>query len=74
MMKLDDELAKEWEDILTDLIYNNSLSEAEEEDAVIEDEVEIENFERAGLLTRDKGIVIYMDGKEIQLTIQAFSR
>lgn len=73
MMTNNDELGREWESILSDLIYNNSLSETEE-DAVIDDEVEVETFERAGLLTRDNGIVVYMDGKEIQITIQAYSK
>ena len=75
MKKFDDALARDWEDILTILVYNNSATECDEDDnPTIEDEVEVENFEQAGLLTRDHGIVVYMDGKEIHITIQAFSK
>ena len=74
MMTNNDELAKEWAELIGDLISINSLNEAEEEDAMISEEVEVESFERAGLLTRDEGIVVYMDGKEIQITVQAYSK
>lgn len=55
--------AKNAEQYLLDLLSNVS----EDED------FETETFEDRGLLTLDRGIILYMpDGSEIHLTIQAF--
>lgn len=60
-MTEDRDLTIAWEYRLTDLL---------EEDG----EEDVETFERAGLLTYDRGIVIYKDGQEIHITIQAYSK
>ena len=71
MLQENTELARDWEDKLRDLIEESYYDEDEEE---YYDNVTTETFEQAGLLTRDNGIVIYVDGSEIRLTIQAYSR
>ena len=63
-MVVSENMAKEWENILTTMITNNSNLDVEE----------VRTYEEAGVLTNDKGIVIYTEDGEVEITIQAFKR
>ena len=73
MMTHDENLAIEIEDILRDMIINNSNLEAEEGDEMISELDNIRTFSEAGLLTRDRGLVLRFNNAEVNITIQAYS-
>ena len=70
----DSELAKEWENILSDLVSDNSEIGAWDDDEItVEGVHSISNYENAGILTTDKGLIINTDKGTIHVTIQAYS-
>jgi hypothetical protein len=74
MLENNEILAKQWESMLHDVIALNSKIEGDEDDYLIFDGIDhIDNYERKGILTQDKGLVITLeDGSEINITIQAY--
>lgn len=63
-------LEREWEEIIKDLIINNSTLECDEREAVVRDIASISTFKEAGMLTYNHGVVVDLeDGKQIQITI-----
>ena len=66
------DLEREWEEILKELIINNSFIEAEDDDfCLISDPIDsVQTFEEATLLTYDRGVVVKLiDGRQLQITI-----
>ena len=65
------DLEREWEQILIELIINNSSIECDEDERLIQDPVSsVSTFEEASLLTYDRGVVVKLeDGRQIQITI-----
>lgn len=71
-----EEIAKQWEYILRELIVNNSNIECDEDDnPFIDEEVDsVRTFEEASVCTTDRGIVIDMeDGSSVFITIQGYT-
>ena len=74
MMQYSPNLTNEWENKLRELIDDSYYDYDEDEYTDEYDDVQIETFEEAGILTRDRGLVVYLDGKKIHITIQAYER
>lgn len=74
MMQYSPNLADEWENKLRELIDDSYYDYDEDEYTDEYDDVKIETFKEAGILTRDRGLVVSLDGKEIHITIQAYER
>lgn len=74
MLVNDENLAREWEEMLMDAIKLNSEIEGDEDDDLIFEGIDdVDNYERKGILTKDKGIIVKLeDGSEINITIQAY--
>lgn len=73
-MTNNENLAREFEYLLKDVMELNSPIEADEDDEIMFDGLSyIRTFEEAGILTNDKGLVVKLeDGAEIHITIQAY--
>lgn len=70
----DDELALVWESILSELINLNSSIEADEDDEPMLGNVDdVRTFRDAHICTTDRGLVIDLPDREINITIQAYS-
>jgi hypothetical protein len=68
----DNDLATATEEALTDLILGGDLGITDDEDLPVEADI-IETYAEAGLLTRDKGLIVKLsDGRELHLTITAY--
>ena len=65
------DLEREWEQILMELIINNSSIECSDGEGLIQEPVSsVATFEEASLLTYDRGVVVKLeDGRQIQITI-----
>lgn len=74
MLVNDEYLAREWEEMLMDAIKLNSEIEGDEDDDLIFEGIDdVDNYERKGILTKDRGIIVKLeDGSEINITIQAY--
>ena len=74
MLVNDENLAREWEEMLMDAIKLNSEIEGDEDDDLIFEGIDdVDNYERKGILTKDRGIIVKLeDGSEINITIQAY--
>ena len=73
-MRENESLAREMELTLMQLSVDNSNLEGDEDDdLVFEDLNDVMSYEDAGMLTRDKGIVVRLGRGTVHLTIQAYS-
>lgn len=74
-MKIDSDLAKEWEWSIREAIALNSEIEADEDESILFSDVEdVNTFKEKGILTMDNGVVVTLnDGSKIHITIQAYS-
>ena len=74
MLYFDEDVAIEWEKLLIEMISNNSDLEADDEECMVNDVEEIQSFEDASICTTDRGLIVYLEDKEIHITIQAYTR
>ena len=62
--------AKEIENYIRTLLEDGFYADEDNED----EDFDIESYESAGVMTMDKGLVLYLpDGIEVHLTIQAYN-
>lgn len=74
MLVNDENLAREWEEMIMDAIKLNSEIEGDEDDDLIFEGIDdVDNYERKGILTKDRGLIVRLeDDSEINITIQAY--